>query len=145
MSLQFSPDSTYLCMIPHSLIFSFNLAHFGLKQNPTGLQEAFQRSDKNLKTTLIIKYTLEKSFLMKKHQKNHFWDIALFTRFNLDMRLYHNTPCRNNQTLKDYPIRKRSNKSMNNRKCNHSNNSFQGNIFSLYLERKNIYSESLKV
>ena len=29
------------CMIPHSLIVSFNLAHFGLNQNPTGLQEAF--------------------------------------------------------------------------------------------------------
>ena len=26
--------------IPLSLIFSFNLANFGLKQNPTGLQEA---------------------------------------------------------------------------------------------------------
>ena len=57
------------CMIPHSLIFSFNLAHFGLKQNPTGLQEAVQRSDKNSKTTLIIKSTLERSFLMKKHKK----------------------------------------------------------------------------
>ena len=71
------------CMIPHSLIFSFNLAHFGLKQNPTGLQEAIQRSDKNSKTTLIIKSTLERSFLVKNHQKNHFWNIALFTRFNL--------------------------------------------------------------
>ena len=70
-------------MIPHSLIFSFNLAHFGLKQNPTGLQEAIQRSDKNSKTTLIIKSTLERSFLMEKHQKNHFWNIALFTRLNL--------------------------------------------------------------
>ena len=73
------------CMIPHSLIFSFNLAHFGLKQNPTGLQEAIQRSDKNSKTTLIIKSTLERSFLVKNHQKNHFWNIALFTRFNLLM------------------------------------------------------------
>ena len=73
------------CMIPHSLIFSFNLAHFGLKQNPTGLQEAIQRSDKNSKTTLIIKSTLERSFLVKNHQKNHFWNIALFTRFNLTM------------------------------------------------------------
>ena len=27
---------------------------------------------------------------------------------------------------------------MNNRKCNHSNNSFQGNIFSLYLERNEL-------
>ena len=26
------------CIIPHSLIFSFNFSHFGLKQNPTGLQ-----------------------------------------------------------------------------------------------------------
>ena len=74
------------CMIPHSLIFSFNLAHFGLKQNPTGLQEAIQRSDKNSKTTLIIKSTLERSFLVKNHQKNHFWNIALFTRFNLHMK-----------------------------------------------------------
>ena len=73
------------CMIPHSLIFSFNLARFGLKQNPTGLQEAIQRSDKNSKTTLIIKSTLERSFLMKKTPKNHFWNIALFTRFNLDI------------------------------------------------------------
>ena len=74
------------CMIPHSLIFSFNLAHFGLKQIPTGLQEAIQRSDKNSKTTLIIKSTLERSFLMKKTPKNHFWNIALFTRFNLFIR-----------------------------------------------------------
>ena len=72
------------CMIPHSLIFSFNFTRFGLKQNPTGLQEAIQRSDKNSKTTLIIKSTLERSFLMKKTPKNHFWNIALFTRFNLD-------------------------------------------------------------
>ena len=71
------------CMIPHSLFFSFNFTHFGLKQNPTGLQEAIQRSDKNSKTTLIIKSTLERSFLMKKTPKNHFWNIALFTRFNL--------------------------------------------------------------
>ena len=28
----------YFCMIPPSLIFS-NMGHFGLKQNPTGLQE----------------------------------------------------------------------------------------------------------
>ena len=62
-------------MIPHSLIFTFNWAPFGLKQNP--------RSDENSKTTLIIKSTLASSFLMKKHQKNHFWNIALFTRFNL--------------------------------------------------------------
>ena len=73
------------CMIPHSLIFSFNFTRFGLKQNPTGLQEAIQRSDKNSKTTLIIKSTLERSFLMKKTPKNHFWNIALFTRFNLHM------------------------------------------------------------
>ena len=76
------------CMIPHSLIFSFNLAHFGLKQNPTGLQEAVQRSDENSKTTLIIKSTLERSFLVKNHQKNHFQNIALFTRFNLPILLF---------------------------------------------------------
>ena len=70
-------------MIPHSVIFSFNLAHFGLKQNPTGLQEAIKRSDINSKTTLIIKSTLERSFPMKKHKKNHFLNVALFTRFNL--------------------------------------------------------------
>ena len=74
-------------MIPHSLIFSFILAHFGLKQNPTGLKEAIKRSDKNSKTALIIKSTLARSFLMKKHQKNHFWNIALFIRFNLHMSL----------------------------------------------------------
>ena len=73
------------CMIPHSLIFSFILAHFGLRQNPTGLQEAIQGSDKTSKTTLIIKSTLERLFLMKKHQKKHFWNFALFTRFNLLM------------------------------------------------------------
>ena len=28
------------CYIPDSLIFAFNLAHFGLKQNSNGLQEA---------------------------------------------------------------------------------------------------------
>ena len=72
-------------MIPHSLIFSFILAHFGLKQNPTGLKEAIKRSDKNSKTALIIKSTLERPFLMKKTPKNHFWNIALFTRFNLGM------------------------------------------------------------
>ena len=72
-------------MIPHSLIFSFIQAHFGLRQNPTGLQEAIQGSDKNSKTTLIIKSTLERLFLMKKHQKKHFWNFALFTRFNLDI------------------------------------------------------------
>ena len=27
-------------MIPHSLTYCFNLGHFGLKQNPTDLQEA---------------------------------------------------------------------------------------------------------
>ena len=75
------------CMIPHCLIFSFNLAGFGFKQKPTGLQEAIQRSDKNSKTTLIIKSTLERSFLMKKTPKNHFWNIALFTRFNLIIAL----------------------------------------------------------
>ena len=73
------------CMIPHSLSFSFNLAQFGPKQNPTGLLEAIQRSDQNSKTPLIIKSTLERSFLMEKHQKNHFQKIALFTRFNLTM------------------------------------------------------------
>ena len=71
------------CMIPHSLIFSFNLAHFGPMHNPTSLQEAIWRSDQNSKTTLIIKSTLERSFLMKKTPKNHFWNIALFTKFNL--------------------------------------------------------------
>ena len=75
------------CMIPHSLIFSFILAHFGLRQNPTGLQEAIQGSDKTSKTTLIIKSTLERSFLMKKTPKNHFWNIVLFTRFNLGISL----------------------------------------------------------
>ena len=77
------------CMIPHSLIFSFILAHFGLKQNPTGLQEVIQRFDKNSKTTLIIKSTLERVFLMKKHQKNQFWNIALFTKFNLPIKHFH--------------------------------------------------------
>ena len=72
-------------MIPHFLIFSFNLAHIGVKQNPTSLQEALQRSDENSKTTFIIKSTLGRSFPMKKHQKYHFWNIALFTRFNLNM------------------------------------------------------------
>ena len=57
-------------MIPHSLIFSFILAHFGLKQNPTGLKEAIKRSDKNSKATLIIKSTLERSFLMKRQKKS---------------------------------------------------------------------------
>ena len=57
------------CMIPHSLTFSFIFGHFGLKQNPTGLQEVIQRLDKNSKTILIIKSILERSFLMKKHQK----------------------------------------------------------------------------
>ena len=71
------------CMIPHSLIFSFILAHFGLRQNPTGLQEAIQGLDKNSMTTLIIKSTLERLYLMEKHLKNHFWNFALFTRFNL--------------------------------------------------------------
>ena len=75
-------------MIPHSLIFSFNLAHFGPMQNPTSLQEAIWRSDQNSKTTLIIKSTLERSFLMEKHQKNIFCNIALFTRFNLHMLYY---------------------------------------------------------
>ena len=75
------------CMIPQSLIFSFNLAHFGLKHNPTGLQETIQRSNQNSKTTLLIKSSLERSFLMKNHKKNHFWNIALFTRFNLAMML----------------------------------------------------------
>merc|ERR1712079_9818 len=56
---------------------------FWVKHNPTGLQEAILRSDKNSKTTLIIKSTLERSFLMKNLQKYHFWNIALFTRFNL--------------------------------------------------------------
>ena len=56
-------------MIPHSLIFSFILAHFGLRQNPTGPQEAIKRSDENSKTTLIIKSTLERSFLMKITKK----------------------------------------------------------------------------
>ena len=70
-------------MIPHFLIFSFILTHFGLRQNPTGLQEAIQGSDKNSKTTLIIKSTPERSFLMRKHQQNHFLNIAVFTRFNL--------------------------------------------------------------
>ena len=59
-------------MIPHSLIFSFILAHFGLKQNPTGLKEAIKRSDKNSKTALIIKSTLARTFLIKKHKKNIF-------------------------------------------------------------------------
>ena len=82
----YSTIVTYnFCMIPHSSIFSFNFTRFGLKQNPTGLQEAIQRSDKNSKTTLIIKSTLEWSFLMKKTPKNHFWNIALFTRFNLSI------------------------------------------------------------
>ena len=27
---------------------------------------------------------------MKNHQKNHFWNIALFTRFNLDMIVVYN-------------------------------------------------------
>ena len=66
------------CMIPHFLIFSFNLAHFGLKQNPTGLQEAIQRSDKNSKTTLKIKSTLERSFLVKNHQKKSFLEYCTF-------------------------------------------------------------------
>ena len=71
------------CMIPHSLIFSFILVHFGRRQNPTGLQEAIQGLDKNSMTTLIIKSTLERLYLKKKHLKNHFWNFALFTRFNL--------------------------------------------------------------
>ena len=71
------------CVILHSLIFSFNLADFGPKQNPTGLLEAIQRSDQNSKTTLIIKSTLERSFLVENHHKNLFWNIELFTRFNL--------------------------------------------------------------
>ena len=74
-------------MIPHFLIFSFNLAHIGVKQNPTSLQEALQRSDENSKTTFIIKSTLGRSFPMKKHQKYPFWNIALFTRFNLTIAL----------------------------------------------------------
>ena len=65
------------------LNISFILAHFGLKQNPTGLKEAIQRSDKNSKTASIIKSTLARTFPIKKHRKNHFWNIALFTRFNL--------------------------------------------------------------
>ena len=56
-------------MIPHSLIFSFILAHFGLKQNPTGLKEAIKRSDKNSKTALIIKSTLARTFLIKNTKK----------------------------------------------------------------------------
>ena len=80
------------CMISHSLIFSFILAHFSLRQNPTGLQEAIQGLDKNSKTTLIIKSTLERSFLMKKTLKNHFWNIALFTRFNLIIMFWCDTP-----------------------------------------------------
>ena len=66
------------CMIPHSLIFSFNFTRFGLKQNPTGLQEAIQRSDKNSKTTLIIKSTLERSFLIKKNTKKSFLEYCTF-------------------------------------------------------------------
>ena len=77
------------CMIPHSLIFSFILVHFGRRQNPTGLQEAIQGLDKNSMTTLIIKSTLERLYLKKKHLKNHFWNFALFTRFNLNMELSH--------------------------------------------------------
>ena len=75
----------YYSMKPHSLIFSFNLDHFGPMQNPSSLQEAIWRSDQNSKTTLIIKSTLETSFLIEKHQKNQNWNIALFTRFNLDI------------------------------------------------------------
>ena len=66
------------CMIPHSLIFSFILAHFGLRQNPTGLQEAIQGLDKNSMTTLIIKTTLERLFLVKKHQKKPFLEFCPF-------------------------------------------------------------------
>ena len=66
------------CMIPHSLIFSFILAHFGLKQNPTGLKEAIKRSDKNSKTALIIKSTLARTFLIKKTQKKLFLEYCTF-------------------------------------------------------------------
>ena len=71
------------CMIPHSLTFLFIFGHFGLKQNPTGLQEVIQRLDKNSKTILIIKSTLERSFIMKKIQKNAFLKISVFTEYNL--------------------------------------------------------------
>ena len=70
-------------MIPHSLTFLFIFGHFGRKQNPTGLQEVIQRLDKNSKTILIIKSTLERSFLMKKFQKNAFLKISVFTELNL--------------------------------------------------------------
>ena len=48
------------CMIPHILTFCFNLGHFGLKQDPTGLQDIIQRLDENSETTLLIKSTLER-------------------------------------------------------------------------------------
>ena len=66
------------CMLQHSLIFSFNLAHFGLKQNPTGLQEVIKRLDKNFETTLKIKSTLDRLFLMKKAQKKSFLEYCTF-------------------------------------------------------------------
>ena len=77
------------CMIPHSLTFSFIFGHFGLKQNPTGLQEVIQRLDKNSKTILIIKSTLERSFLMKKYQKNAFLKMSVFTEYNLVIQVGH--------------------------------------------------------
>ena len=39
-------------------------------------------------TTLIIKSTLERLYLMEKHLKNHFWNFALFTRFNLTIVVF---------------------------------------------------------
>ena len=75
------------CMIPHSLTFLFIFGHFGLKQNPTGLQEVIQRLDKNSKTILIIKSNLERSFLMKKYQKNSFLKTSVFPEYNLQIEL----------------------------------------------------------
>ena len=43
--------------------------------------------DKNIKTILIIKSTLERSFLMKKYQKNAFLKMSVFTEYNLIMLL----------------------------------------------------------
>ena len=79
------------CMIPHSSNFYFILGHFSLKQNPTVLQEVIQRLDINSDAILIIKSTLQRSFLMIKHRKNQFWIIMLFTKFNLDISTVMNT------------------------------------------------------
>ena len=75
-------------MIRHSLIFSFILAHFGLKQNPTGLKEAIKRSDKNSKTALIIKSTLARTFLIEKTQKKIFLEYCTFHQIQPSYNLY---------------------------------------------------------